>query len=272
MTNTGKEQVLDDRLGHLFSDRDRGLFFIRDRDLEAQLIAIKSLLRRNREAEEETFKEIQELDETIQSFTGDDQYRMYLEGHWVDALQASVFQDAAHSMSAVGMLGPFIESLFVAIFDGLRKRDQSASIQDPRTKATQDQFWNPQIVFGKDGPREDIVAGIVQLANATGLQSFMPGDYQKTLAALFSYRNNMFHNGFEWSLDVRQKFANRIKNDSWPIIWFSQATRDDQPWVFYMSDLFIENILRLIDQVLEGVGKYTSENLEDKLPCKKGEK
>lgn len=239
------------------SNRDQALFLIGERDLESQLIAIKGVLRQNREAEKQATKTIKALDEHIRSLADDDaEYQMHIEDHWVDTLHGTVFQDAAHSLSAIGMLAPFIESLFVSIYEGLRNRTPKDVGGDPRTKATQNQYWNPQIVFGKDGPRDDIVAGIEQLAISTGLQPFLPSGYQKTLSALFSYRNNMFHNGFEWPLEARQKFANRIKNDGWPSDWFDQAIRDKEPWVFYMSNEFIEYCLQTIDRVLEGVGRY----------------
>ena len=80
------------------------------------------------------------------------------------------------------------------------------------------------------------------------------------LAALFGYRNNMFHNGFEWPLEKREKFAQRIKNSGWPDAWFGKATRDKEPWIFYMSPDFIEHCLHTIDQVLEGVGRYLLAN------------
>ncbi|MCX7382601.1 MAG: hypothetical protein NT133_14565 [Alphaproteobacteria bacterium] len=73
--------------------------------------------------------------------------------------------------------------------------------------------------------------------------------------ALVSYRNNMFHNGFEWPPETREKFSARIKNDGWPGNWFTQATRGDVPWVFYMSDDFVAKCLELIEKVLDGVGK-----------------
>lgn len=239
------------------STRDQALFLIGERDLDSQLIAIKGVLRRNREAEKQVTEEINALDAQLRTYAGDsEEYRQHMEDHWVGTLHGTVFQDAAHSMSAVGMLAPFVESLFVSIFHGLRERAQEKAIDDPRAKATHNQYWNPQIVFGKDGPRNDIVAGIWQLANSTGLQPFLPAGYQKLLSALVSYRNNMFHNGLEWPPEPRQKFADRINNDGWPVNWFTQATRGDAPWVFYMSDDFIAHCLEMIDQVLEGVGRY----------------
>jgi hypothetical protein len=250
--------------GFKLSHRDHALYLIGERDLDAQLIAIKGVLRRNRAAEQQVSEEIKALDAQIRNLVTDDvEYQIHMENHWVDTMHGTVFQDAAHSMSTVGMLAPFIESLFVSIFAGLRDRARADTNADPRSKATQDQFWNPQIVFGKEGPKDDIVRGITQLATSTGLQSFLPEGYQKSLSALFAYRNNMFHNGFEWPLETRQKFASRIKNDAWPVVWFSQATRGDDPWVFYMSDEFIAHCLQMIDQVLEGVGRYVAQNKDD---------
>ncbi len=246
------------------SPRDRALVLVDESDLDAQLLAIRGVLRRHRGAESQVAEEIKELDTHIRAYAGDDQeYQMHMEDQWANTLHGTVFQDAAHSMSAVGMLAPFVESLFASIFRGLRERAPGGAAIDPRAKATQAQYWNPQIVFGKDGPRDDIVAGIEQLATSIGLQPYLPDGYRRTLSALFGYRNNMFHNGFEWPLEARQKFANRLEIERWPGAWFSQATRDDKPWVFYMSDEFIAHCLQMIDKVLEGVGRYLEDHKMD---------
>lgn len=255
------------------SHRDRALSLLGNNDLNSQLIAIRSLLRRNREAEAQVSQEIKQLASHIKACVdGDQEYQMHLENHWVDTLHGAVFQDAALSMSAIGMLAPLIESLFVSIFRGLQNQSQIADAADPRAKATHDSYWNPKIVFNEGVQRMDIVAGIKQLATSTGLHCFMPDGYLKTLSAVFAYRNNMFHNGFEWPPEARERFANRIKNDSWPDTWFSQAMHDGKPWIFYMSNDFIETILILIDQLLEGVGKYLENNeLTLKRPLNIGE-
>ncbi|EFO30176.1 conserved hypothetical protein [Roseibium sp. TrichSKD4] len=242
------------------SNRDRALFLIGEPDLEAQLIAIKGMLRRHAETEQLVSKKIKELDARTRAYAGaSDEYQQHLEDQWVDAIHWSVFQDAAHSMSAVGMLAPFVESLFVSVFRGLRRQLHEDTANDPRTAATQDQYWNPQIVYRKDGQKDDVVAGINQLAISTGLHNYLPGEYQKTLSALFGYRNNMFHNGFEWPPETRQRFAQRIASGEWPRSWFSQATRNDEPWIFYMSDESIAHCLKMIDQVLDGVGEYITQ-------------
>ena len=101
------------------SNRERTLFLLHEYDLEAQLLAIKDLVRRNRQSDEGLAAEIEALDAEIRKST--DEHVYHLQDCWIDRIHDSVFQDAAHSMSAVGMLAPFIESLFVAVFNGLRK-------------------------------------------------------------------------------------------------------------------------------------------------------
>jgi hypothetical protein len=237
--------------------RDHALGLLIDLDLEAQLIAIRALLRRNTDADKETEAEITALKDRIEAGSVDDEeYLQHLENHWIDTMHGAVFQDAAHSMAAVGMLAPFFEALFVAIFEGLRQRATTGPKDDPRAEAMQAQYWNPRYVVAKGGTRRDIVTGIAQLASSTRLHTFLPGDYRKTLDALFGYRNAMFHNGMEWPIEERERFANRIKTEGWPENWFLRATTNDQPWVFYMSEAFITACLNLIDQVLEGVGRY----------------
>ena len=242
------------------SNRDQALFLIRERDLEAQLLAIRGALSRNQQSDAAVAAEIKELDEQIRTYAGGDQrYQMYLEDQWIDALHDTAFQDAAHSMAAVGMLAPFVESLFVSIFSGLREYEQSnynASSDDPRIAASSNDFWDPHFVFDQGRRRKDIVAGIGRLARTTGLSEYLPSDYVKMLSALFAYRNKLFHLGFEWPIEEGIKFDERVKSGDWPAEWFQKATRDDEPWIFYMSDEFIRHCLKTIDEVLEGVGAY----------------
>ena len=242
------------------SNRDQALFLIRERDLEAQLLAIRGALSRNRQADAAVAAKIKELDEQIRTYAGgDEMYQMYLEDRWVDALHDTAFQDAAHSMAAVGMLAPFIESLFVSIFSGLREYEQSdnvASRNDPRIAASQNEFWDPHFVFDPGRRRRDLVAGIEQLARTIGLSGYLPSGYVKMLSALFTYRHKMFHLGFEWPMEERIKFDKRVQSGDWPAEWFRKATRDDEPWIFYISAEFIKHCLTTIDEVLEGVGTY----------------
>ena len=114
----------------------------------------------------------------------------------------------------------------------------------------------------KDGrTSKDLVSGIMQLADATGLSARLPRDLQATLSALFAYRNKMFHLGFEWPLDERLNFAKRITNEAWPNDWFAKATSDGKPWVFYLSKVFIEHCLATIEKVLDAFSVLVRDEL-----------
>ena len=250
----------DDGFGDFtISNRDRALVLIGEVDLEAQLLAIRSLLHRNRQADEALTADIQNVAKTIPTTRGP--YAQHLVDQWVDEMHGSVFQGAAHSMSTVGMLAPFIESLFVAIFSHLGKREAGIkTASGPATVASSAHLWDPHDVERAGKMKKDgLVNGIVRLSHSTRLASYLPNDLEAVLTALFSYRHKMFHHGFEWPEHEREKFQRRIAEKGWTD-WFSNSSHDHKPWVFYMRASFIEHCLTTIDQVLEGLGKY----LEDR--------
>jgi len=249
--------------GFELSHRDRALFEIESHhNLEAQLGAIRSLLMRNQDIEQNALKERQESERDISDNPNySAEYREHLIDAWGEDFYTGIYQGAAHSMPAVGMLAPFIESLFVAIFERLRKQ-QGTDAGDTRQQRAEDQFWNPQIVFRSEGPRDDLVAGIDQLAESCGLKPFLPDDHRKTLSALFAYRNNMLHNGFEWPAETIGKFSNRIDSEKWPETWFTSAKRDGKPWIYYMSPDFCAHCVELIDGIIDGTGRYLEKQVE----------
>ena len=247
------------------SNRDLALGLFGEHDLEAQLLAITGLLSRNQQDDEALEAKIKQLDKDARANARRSaMYRLQLEDERLDSLHHSVFQDAAHSMAAVGMLAPFIESLFVSIFGALRKYEKSNDVpllNDARINASQNEFWDPHFVFHGKGRRRGIVAGIEQLTGTTGLSEYLPCGYVKVLSALFTYRNKMFHLGFEWPKDERMKFDRRVNSGEWPAEWFRKATSGDKPWIFYMSEDFIFHCLKTIDEVLDGVGAYMKKQL-----------
>ena len=246
----------DDGFGDFtVSNRDRALVLIGELDLEAQLLAIRRLLHRNRQADEALTAEIQNIAKTVPNAR--EPYPQYLVDQWVDEMHGSVFQDAAHSMSTVGMLAPFIESLFVAIFSHLGKREaENKKMSGPTTAASSARFWDPHYMerAGKM-QKGGLVDGIVRLSHSTRLEPYLPRDLEAVLRALFSYRHKMFHHGFEWPERERDKFQKRIAEEGWTD-WFSNSEHDHKPWVFYMRASFIEHCLATIDRVLEGLGKH----------------
>jgi len=247
------------------TNRDQALFLIGERDLDSQLIAIKGVLCRNREAEKRVAEEIKALDTHIRSYTrGDQEYQKHMEDQWVDAVHGTVFQDAAHSMSAVGMLAPFVESLLVSIFQGLRERLDAAKAAPDKTlrgPSSVAKFWDPRLIHnGAAWQKASLVRGTRQISDAIGLSPYLPQGFAAMFAALTAYRNSMFHNGFEWPLDERERFGKLIAAEGWSESWFEKSTCGYDPWIFYMSDKFIAHCIEMIDQVLDGVGRYLQHN------------
>ncbi len=260
------DEFEETRLGPMkITNRMRTLVMIREYDLEAQLAAIKGVLHRNRQGDDELEQEIKKLESEFPKSDG--AYWDHLTESWFAHIHCSAFQDAAHSMSAVGMLAPFVESLFVAVFEGLRpeaRRSDGAS--DTRRSALDDAFWDPHYVLDGAGRRRDIAGGIKQLSDSAGLTPFLPDDFADTLDALFMYRNKMFHHGFEWPLEERVSFEKSIREKRWPPEWITKWTTEspssDEPWIFLLSGDFIQHCLVTIDQVLEGVGAFLTQRKE----------
>lgn len=105
-------------------------------------------------------------------------------------------------------------------------------------------------------PKTNLVKGIEQLAVSCGLQPHLPDGYEKTLSALFAYRNNMIHNGFEWPAETIKKFSSRIASEKWPDSWFTSAKQGKKPWLYYMSPDFCAHCVDLIDGIIDGTGGY----------------
>lgn len=218
--------------------------------LKTQLDAIKQTIRSHENAREAAAYHFEVLDKDPR-WKGD--YDAGLEMIREQRFWKMTFQASAHSMAAVGMLAPFIESLFVAIFDGLKDRIDLLS-DHPRLKLKERDVWNPQVYQGSKGARCDLQQGIGQLSEATGLATFIPPETETALEALFRYRNNMFHNGFEWPDAKISGFADELTK--WPEGWFELARRDDKPWLCYITPQFCAHCVDLIDGIINGTGRY----------------
>jgi len=239
------------------SDRDYGLFVLEEFDIEAQLIAIRDFLRRNSKADKRVSERIAAYAEQMKSATGDEEY--FLDSLFVDECHGSVFQDAAHSLAAAGMLSPLIEGYFTVAFPNIAKQlDLFPRAIDGNIRSANSvvQYWDPHFVFGKKGTRKDIVGGIVQIAQSMGLSNALPNDYQDVFNALFRYRNKVFHHGFEWPMDERKRFKKAVSDENWPETWFTESLSGGEPWIIYMSQEFIEKCLSTFESCLEGVGSF----------------
>jgi hypothetical protein len=233
-----------------------------DFDPDSQLTAIAGLLRRNRQADAETEKEIKAIEDHARHLKG-------LRGEWavdswVDELHYFTYQSAAHSMSAVGMIAPLTETMFYQCFQGMGSQffpNTHPVSTHARWNAAAKLWWDCHFVLGGAKRERDVARGIVELADAVGLLRTLPPDIPQTLAALFSYRSSMFHNGFEWPLEERQRFAKRVARENWPLDWFSKAESGHEPWIFYMTDAFIDHCLSTINRSLDAIGVFVREVL-----------
>jgi hypothetical protein len=239
-----------------FSDWGASSLLLPHLNYDSQLVAIRHLLRRNKEEDEALDKEMEELGERARAGCerSNDAYG--------DRFYTSIYQGAAHSMAAAGMIIPLIESIFRHAFQELRKRSENReppSAHGRWEQPAEDQ-WDCRFVWKKGKRTENVVEGILQLSEAVGLRPHLPKDLKPTLQALFEYRNKMFHCGFEWPLDDRQKFEKRIAEANWPGLWFSKATSGGDPWIFYLSEDFIQHALQTIDLIIKGLGHFVQEN------------
>lgn len=89
-------------------------FPLEDFNYDAQLVAIHDLLHRQERADQELSDRIRKADEVVRRTR--DRANYHAVDFWVELAQMSCDQDAAHSMAAVGMLAPLIESAFHAAF------------------------------------------------------------------------------------------------------------------------------------------------------------
>lgn len=234
-----------------------------DFDVDAQLMAISGLLHRNRNADQSLRDEIKRLEERSRHLK-DVEQQEWAAADWVDQVVYSTYQDAAHSMSAVGMLAPLVETVFHQCFRSIGKRffppDHPLKPHERWTAAHRVQ-WDCHLVVANGRVQTNIVKGVFQLADAAGLTGRFPADLRQVLSALFAYRNNMFHHGFEWPVEERERFARRIQNEGWPNDWFSIATTNGKPWIISLTDNFIRHCSKTVEDVLQAIGGFVLDEL-----------
>lgn len=232
-------------------------FLKTDFNIDAQLTAISELLDRNRKSTTEFEGQIKKIEEYLRQLEG--VYADEAVSTWIDHVHQYAYLGAAHSMSALGMLAPFIETIFCQCFRGIKTLYALSSRPKnghQRWKAEDKVFWDCHKVITSKKPGNNIVQGILQLSKAIGLADKLPEDLKATLSALFAYRNKMFHNGFEWPINERISFAKQIKKESWPTGWFTVALSGSDPWIFYMSDTFINHCFNTTIEVLNIIGEF----------------
>lgn len=239
------------------SNREFASLALQDLDYEAQLAAIRNVLNKQEMARDEHNTRIDEAKTYAETTKG--LRNEHAVSEWIERLQESVYEESARSMAAVGMIAPFVESLFFQGFTGIRDhfyRDEIEDGQHSRWRSSAEDRWDCHYVWNGGRRNTNLVEGVLQLAEAINLLPKLPDDLRPMLQALFEYRNKMFHFGFEWPIEERRSFDDRIRKSNWPTEWFNIALTSDGPWVFYMSPVFISHCLERIDEVIDGVGAY----------------
>jgi hypothetical protein len=229
-------------------------------DIESQLNAIHEHLARNKKEAADHQETIRKAGEEANQLQ--DEASEYVVDRWVDLVHESTYQAAAHSMAAVGMLAPFAETVFHRCFMGLGQKFYRMNDEHARWRAADEIRWDCHYFLSDGKAQKDLVRGIMQLAQAVRIADRLPTDARAVLEALFGYRNQMFHHGFEWPASERIRFAKRIKEQHWPEDWFESSTDDDQPWIFYMSDAFIRCCFDTLNRVPEVFGEVVRQRLE----------
>lgn len=249
------------RLGleNLMDDRDYLYRLISNIDWDAQLDAVRSVLRQHRQAADRVSANIKDLEEAARTYDGP--YHYHVVDEHVDAMWQSSYSDAAISLSAIGMVVPMIETIFAQAFQALREKYVAKGMSPPQhkrwTRAEQHpERWNVQRYFATDGVKTDIISGLRQLCEASGVSPFLGPDYMDWMAALFHYRNQMFHGGFEWSIAQRQSFVKLIAERGWERYFFWSTTNGD-PWICYLRDDIIDALPERVFAVLGSLGRFT---------------
>ncbi|RUW90243.1 hypothetical protein [Mesorhizobium sp. M7A.F.Ca.US.010.02.1.1] len=261
MTAPDEESIPENGLGYddLMEDRDYLFRLINTIDWEAQLRAIKGVLGRNRAASQAVSKAIDDLQHESETYRGP--HHEQIVDEWVDAVSSASYSEAANSMSAIGMIVPMLESIHSQAFYSLGELYAAKGMGPPAHKrwdraVAHPQRWNCQVYFDADGTAgTDIIRGIRQISAATGLAPFLASDTADWIDAMLTYRNKMFHGGFEWSLEQRTRFARQIEARHWEH-FFSAATTDEEPWIFYVRKEVIAEMPSRIEAILDSWGAF----------------
>jgi hypothetical protein len=160
------------------------------------------------------------------------------------------FADLARSHAFICTTAAFTESLFSLclpkVGEVFRGRLVDGHPRVLRFATSAPSFWDPR--KPKDD-RSGIATRIRETLEGAGLLEHFGPDFGRLMAAIFAYRNEMVHNGYEWPLETRREFMAKIRKEDWAG-WFSVAKSGDEPWFFAMTPAFYGACLELCNRSL----------------------
>jgi hypothetical protein len=252
------EERLKLGLENLLDDRDHLYRLVHTIDWDAQLDAISAVLKEHQRSADHVSTNIKVLEEEARTYRGP--YHDHVVDEHIDAIWRATYHHAAISLSAAGMIVPTIETILAQALQEVGKRYVARGIAPPDHKRWNRALdhpdrWNVQWYFGKKEGRVDIVSGLPQLCDASGISAHLGRDDLDWIVALFSYRNRMFHGGFEWPILQRQGFFALIAERGWDQ-YFTWSTRNDEPWIYYLRDEVIDALPGRVLAILGSLGRF----------------
>lgn len=244
---------------NFLDDRDYLYTLVNTIDWQSQLHAVRLMISRNREVGEAFSKAIEKEGEEVKAYRGP-HHEHWVDRH-VDMIHDSVYRDAAESMAAIGMIAPLVESTLgqsLAALGDMYDRKNISPGGHKRWKRAEDHpaRWNCQFYFNdKKQASNNIILGLPQLVAACGLNKFLSKEFATWFEAMFTYRNFMFHGGFEWSLDRREFFETQVKNKAWSR-FFSCSTTNGRPWIYYIEKAAIDALPTMVEDMLDSLGRF----------------
>lgn len=219
---------------------------------EAQLAAIHGLI-------EQVYSWRNELSAEIKEPTIGGPYAGDI---YVELCTSYTYRDAACSHAAVGALAPFFEGMFQHEFAYLRLLHGARPPvnQHIRWRMKPSDFWTScMAVDNEDRPRKlGIAKGSPQLLEALGLDDRFPIGHPRILAALFAFRNESLHNGYEWPKQKRMRFQTTMQQKGWND-WFTWSKSGDELWGCTLRDSFVKVILKLAERAIRAFNEIGEE-------------
>ncbi len=213
-------------------------------DFKTQYLAMKEMLQAVKEPTVKFQDDYNSLQKKVESQGGND----FIAEHLNDKGYESQFWDMSYSLAAIGIIAPYIESLFTAMFADYGKYCAPEESEHDRFRNFTKYKWDPHYFAKKsDRVETDIAKGILQLLKCTGFKDGTIAKCKKFIPAIFRYRNLMFHNGVHWPKVKREVFIKEAKGGGW-YDWFLFDENSD---FVYMGESFIEEILENIIEIVE---------------------
>ncbi len=203
-------------------------------------------------------EQLKQIEDTLKFDPGD---------NYADYCHSHTFYSIGTSFVIASTLTTFIESLFVNktnIIKGLiqKKLTPNKNVRWKYQRSNKNHFWDPHRFatksdFKKDSKKivkTDFKRGCTQLVfKALEYETTFedPIKIQKTIETLWTYRNFMVHNGFEWPPHKKEAFQDLIDNKRIDD-QFETSFIDKSIWKYYLKDSFVNECFEVCEKLIIG--------------------